>query len=154
MFGAAVDVQGNSGLPGSLNAAVYQTTTSAMVKAQAPVFPMTVTSNIGATVSSATANIQYRPQDVGTSGSVYTFFVAPSTKVVNAATMDKSAVLATRPKGDIQKDDSVQCVLAQLNQSGQLQAVSASNLQAYVTGVLSAQGQTIAVLSNTPTSSI
>ena len=107
-FGAAVDVHGDAGLPGSLNAAVYQTSTSVMVKAQAPVFPMTVTSNIGATVSNATANIQYRPQDVGTTGSVYTFFVAPSTKVVNAATMDKSAVLATRPTGNVEKDDSVQ----------------------------------------------
>jgi hypothetical protein len=43
----------------------------------------------------------------------------------------------------------VACVLAQLNASGQLQAVSASSLQAYITGVLSAQGQAVQVINGT-----
>jgi hypothetical protein len=154
IFAAVVDSRPIAGLPGSRNVAFYYVRTKATIKATTPVFPMTVTKNIGPTVSSATADIQFRPQDVGTSGAVFTFFVAPSTKVVNAATMDKSAVLATRPKGDIEKDGSVQCVLAQLNSSGQLQAVSASNLQAYVTGVLSGQGQAVTMLNNTLTANI
>jgi hypothetical protein len=48
----------------------------------------------------------------------------------------------------------VACVLAQLSSSGQLQAVSASSLQAYVTGVLSAQGQAVTVINGVPTASI
>src|SRR5204863_7094254 len=47
-----------------------------------------------------------------------------------------------------------QCVLAQLNSSGQLQAVSASNLQAYVTGVLTGQTQAVTILNNVPTANI
>jgi hypothetical protein len=40
----------------------------------------------------------------------------------------------------------VQCVLAQLSASGQLQSVSAAALQAYVSGVLSSQGQAVQIL--------
>src|SRR5262249_37335358 len=132
----------------------YTAFTGIPVKAQAtPVFPMTVTSNIGPVTSNASAQIQYLPQDVGTTGSVFTFFVAPSTRVVNAATMEKSAPLGIRAKGS-EKAVAVECVLAQLNGSGQLQAVSASNLQAYVTGVLSGQGQAVQLLNNTLTANI
>jgi hypothetical protein len=53
-----------------------------------------------------------------------------------------------------EKDTPVPCVLAQLNASGQLKAVSASSLQAYVTGVLSGQGQAVTVLNNVPTVNI
>ena len=106
-----------------------------------PVFPMTVTSNIGAAVSSASAVISYRPQDVGTTGSVYVFAMAPAT-----------ALHATATGGE--KDQPVQCVLAQLNASGQLKAVSVSALQAYVTGVLTAQGQAVTILNNAPTANI
>jgi len=103
------------------------------------VFPMTVTGSIGPTVSSATATFQPRPQDAGTQRSVYVFAYAPSTVVRNATT---------------EKDGIVQCVLAQLNSSGQLQAVSAANLQAYVTGVLSGQGQAVTILNNVATANI
>jgi hypothetical protein len=44
------------------------------------------------------------------------------------------------------KDTSVACVLAQLNASGQLQQASASTLQAYISGVLSSQGQAVTIL--------
>jgi hypothetical protein len=150
-FTKVVDRNGTQ--PGITTVAAYAIETHFTIKAQAPVFPMTVNANIGPTVSNATANIQFRPQDVGSTGSVYTFFVAPSTKVLNAATMEKSAALAVRPKG-AEKDASVQCVLAQLNSNGQLQAVSASNLQAYVTGVLSGQGQAVSLLNNVATANI
>src|SRR6185503_20533737 len=53
-----------------------------------------------------------------------------------------------------EKDTPVPCVLAQLNASGQLRAVSASSLQAYVTGVLGGQGQAVTVLNNVPTVNI
>jgi hypothetical protein len=127
----------NPGTTGTKNLAYYEQYTHAVLKAATPPFPMTTNVSIGPTVSSASANIQFRPQDVGTTGSVYTFFVAPSTKVLNAAA-ERGAWLGHVPKNA--KDGSVQCVLAQLNASGQLQAVSTSSLQAYVTGVLSGQG--------------
>jgi hypothetical protein len=44
----------------------------------------------------------------------------------------------------------VQCALAQLNAQGELVAVSAASLQAYVSGVLSAQGQSVTVLNGIP----
>ncbi len=118
-----------------------------------PVFEMTVTTNITPTVSSATANIQYRPADVGRSGSVYAFAVAPQNLVKMAGVRDPLVV----GKAKISKatgDTPVACVLAQLNSSGQLQAVSASSLQAYVTGVLSSQGQAVSVLDGVATASI
>ncbi|HEX4943617.1 MAG TPA: hypothetical protein VFV55_04640, partial [Usitatibacteraceae bacterium] len=49
--------------------------------APVPVFPMTVRSNISSTSATATADIQFRPQDVGASGSIYSFAVAPSALV-------------------------------------------------------------------------
>src|SRR6185436_10204521 len=59
-----VDRNGTA-LPSATTRAYYQIHTQLTIKAQAPIFPMTVTSNIGPTVSNATANIQFRPQDVG-----------------------------------------------------------------------------------------
>jgi hypothetical protein len=117
-----------------------------------PVFQMTVTAAIGATTSNASAQIQYRPQDVGTSGSVFVFAIAPSTVVRNAAT-NKAAFLGAYARGG-NADTPVQCVLAQLNSSGQLQAVSTSALQAYITGVLGSQGQAVTILDGVPTANI
>ncbi len=117
-------------------------------------FPMTVTANIGATVSSASANIQYRPQDVGAAGGVFTFAVAPATitKSADGGEPPLKVGFAKTAGGD--KDTSVACVLAQLNSSGQLQAVSASSLQAFVSGVLSSQGQAVTILNGVPTVNI
>jgi hypothetical protein len=150
-FQAVVDKHPDPALTGSVNVALYGRTTRLTLKAQAPIFPMTVNANIGPVVSNASANIQYRPEDVGTTGSVYVFAVAPSTRVLNAS-FDKDAQVAAWPKGA--KDASVQCVIAQLNSNGQLQAVSASSLQAYVTGVLSGQGQAVTLINNVLTANI
>ncbi len=120
----------------------------------ATAFPMVVNSNIGATVSSASASIQYRPQDVGASGSVYTFAVAPQTLVKASHGEDGSLFVGFAKSTAGGKDTSVACVLAQLNASGQLQSVSASSLQAYVTGVLSSQGQAVTIINNVPTVNI
>jgi hypothetical protein len=117
----------------------------------APVFPVTVTTSVTPSTTSASATLQFRPQDVGTSGSVYVFAVAPATIVQGAATQ-KDVRIAWTAK-DAEKD-SVACVLAQLNAAGQLQAVSVSSIQAYVTSVLSGQGQAVTVLNGVPTVNI
>jgi len=141
------------GPDGSWRTSNYHATTNIPIKAQAnPVFQMTVSSSITPTVANATAQVQPRPQDVGTTASVFVFAVAPSNKVVNASAA-KAAGIAWKAEGAT-KDDPVQCVLAQINSSGQLQAVSASNLQAYVTGVLSAQGQAVSILNNVATPNV
>src|SRR6185369_9804898 len=103
-------------------------------------------------VANVQAQIQFRPEDVGKTGAVYVFALAPSTIVKNAATT-KDSRLGWKASGTLQ-DAPVPCVLAQLNLSGQLQAVSASSLQAYVSGVLSSQGQAVTVLDGVPTASI
>jgi hypothetical protein len=116
-----------------------------------PVFPMVVTASIDATSATARADIQFRPQDVGTSGSIYVFAVAPVTLVKGA--IPKDAHFGWMSKGG-PKDTPVQCVLAQLTAGGQLAAVSVSTLQAYLTSVLGSQGATIQILNGTPTVNI
>jgi hypothetical protein len=123
-----------------------------IITVTAPVFPMTVTTSVTPTTSSASATLQFRPQDVGTNGSVYVFAMAPASIVHAAADMQKDARVAWTAKGS--EKDSVACVLAQLNAAGQLQAVSVSSIQAYVTGVLSGQGQAVTVLNGVPTVNI
>ena len=115
-----------------------------------PIFPMTVTANIGPVVSNASAVIQYRPQDLGTVGSVFVFAVAPASMVAGAVPADPLRMKATSEG----KDTPVQCVLAQLSSSGQLVAVSPSSMQAYITGVLTAQAQAVTILNGVPTVNI
>lgn len=128
------------------------------LKATEPPFRMTVTSSITPATASASAQIQFRPEDVGKQGSIYVFAVAPAAIV-------KDAFAAKRVPGDPfagyswmstgEKDAvPVQCVLAQLSSSGQLVGVSASSLQAYVSGVLSAQGAAVTILNGVPTVNI
>jgi hypothetical protein len=104
-----------------------------------PVFPVSVTGSITPTTANAQATFQPRPQEAGTSQSVYVFALAPPGIVRNAIAV---------------KDTPVACVLAQMNTSGQLSAVSASNLQATVTGVLNAQGNAVTVLNNVSTPNV
>jgi len=52
------------------------------------------------------------------------------------------------------KDTAVACVLAQLKANGQLQAVSAAAVQAFVAGVFTSQGQAVTVLNGVPTVNI
>ena len=127
-------------------------TFTADIPAAKPVFPMVVTGSIDFAQANIAAAIQFRPQDVGTAISVYVFALAPTTKVVNAATA-KEGHLGLLAKGS-PKDAPVQCVLAQLNPSGQLHAVSASNLQAATTNTLSSQGAAVTVLNNVSTPQI
>ncbi len=153
-FNAFVDDGRNAAL-GSYNAAIYRSETAIRVKAERPQpFPMTVTSSIGPTVASASAVIQYRPQDVGSTGSVYVFALAPADLAKAAPAGDPPLVVGKTISANGRKDTAVSCVLAQLNASGQLQAVSVSSLQAYITGVLSSQGQAVTLLNGVPTVNI
>jgi hypothetical protein len=151
-FGAVVDLKPNGALPGSVNAASYVARTEVTIKAEAPIFPITVTSNIGATTSSATATIQYRPQDVGHTGSVFVFAHVPASLLGITVALARTGSGATVPA--LPLDTPNPCVLAQLNANGQLVPVTASSMQPYVSGVLGAQGQTVTILNNTATSSV
>ena len=84
----------------------------------------------------ASAQIDYRPEDVGKVESTYVFAVAPGNIVKSAP-------------GEAAKD-ALACVLAQLDATGQLRAVSTGNLQAFVTGALSSQSQSITILNAIP----
>ena len=149
-FIAVVDRRPVAALPGSENVAYYARSTVAAIKAQAPIFPLTVNANIGPTVSNATATFVPRPQDAGKNA--YVFAVAPASVVKNAVA-ETGAHLGMTAKG-AEKDVAVQCVIAQLNASGQLQAVSTSSLQAYLTAVIAGQSQAVTLLNNVPTTNI
>ena len=117
--------------------------------APAPVFQMQVQATFDATAN-VTATFQPRPQDVGATSSVFVFAVAPVTVVKRS--LEKAQGFGHIAQGDA--DTPVQCVLAQLSSSGQLTAVSASNMQAYVTGVLSGQGQAVTLLNGVPVANV
>ena len=108
-----------------------------------PIFLVLATNANG----SVSATLQFRGQDLNTVGSVYVFAVAPATSIQGGLAKDAKVVgHATARAGT--KDDSVACVLAQLDASGQLTSASASSLQAYVSGVLGAQGQSVTILNS------
>ena len=117
-----------------------------------PVFPMVVTSNINSVSATASAAIQYRPQDVGTQGNVFVFALAPATLVQGALSADVLKVGFA--KDEKKADTPVACVLAQLNSAGQMTAVSSANLAAYLSGVLSAQGASVSILNGVPTGNV
>jgi hypothetical protein len=123
-------------------------TFTAKLAAASPVFPMLVDGSVTPTTTDVDAAIQPRPQDVGKSESIYVFVHAPSNLVSGAKRVGPgSPVNAT-------KDDTVVCVLAQVDSSGHLVAVSASTMKAYLTGVLTSQTQAVQVLNNVPTANV
>ncbi|MCM2327478.1 MAG: hypothetical protein NDI88_06295 [Lysobacter sp.] len=96
-----------------------------------------------------TASVRFRPEDVGETGNVYVFAVAPASIVKGGR--DPKAMRIGVAKGPAAKADApVACVLAQLSQAGQMVAVTADQLQAYLTGVLSAQGASVSILNGVP----
>ena len=113
-------------------------------------FPMVVSGSIGPIVANVAATIEFRPQDLGTTASVYVFALAPATTVRPAT--EPGEPLRIMAKGV--KADNVACVLAQLTSGGDLQQVSASQMQAYVTKILTGQAQAITVLNGVPTAQI
>jgi hypothetical protein len=122
-------------------------TFKADIAAPPPVFPMVVRSQIDANTANASADIQFRPQDVGRNGGVFVFASAPAPQVQGG--LLAKAVHLGNARSDAKAD--VPCVLAQLSPSGQLVATSAAQLQAVVTGAFSAQGQSVSILNNVAT---
>jgi hypothetical protein len=111
-----------------------------------PVFPMTVTGSITPTVTDIEAQVQPRPQDIGTNKSVFVFAHAPSNLV--------GGVVPQRSPAIGPDDGAIVCVLAQVDANGRLTAVSASTMQALLTGVLTSQSQTIQILDNVATPNV
>ncbi|MFZ3322406.1 MAG: hypothetical protein WA190_08550 [Usitatibacter sp.] len=136
------------GTPGIVSAGNF----TARLVGASPVFPMTVNQSVTPTTTNASATIQPRSQDVGVNASVYVFAHAPSNLVIGASPtkhVDGLPPIPAKPE-----DNAIVCVLAQVNSSGQLVAVSASTMQAYLTGVLSSQSQAVQILNNVQTSNV
>jgi len=107
-----------------------------------PPFQISVNPNIGPVVSSATAQIVPPAADLGKTVSLYVFAFAPRSLVKSASRL-------------AMKDDVSGCELAQYDPAtGQLRAASATNLAAAFTGTLTAQGQSVTILSNASTPAI
>lgn len=99
-----------------------------------------VRASIDARVANASAHLSFRLPDLGSAVNVYVFAFAPRILVQGVA-------------GGSQNHPA--CVLAQLDPvTGQLVAVSAVNLQAYVATVANAEGQAVRILANIPTAQI
>jgi alpha-tubulin suppressor-like RCC1 family protein len=93
------------------------------------------------------ADIRYRAQDVGATGSVYVFASAPASQVQLAGAAKDVVIVGKATRADGAKADEA-CLLAQVSANGQLRSVSGSNLSASVSGALGAQGQSVNVLGN------
>ena len=117
-----------------------------------PVFPLTVTGNVTPTTANVSAQIQFRPQDVGKTQSVYVFALAPASVVKNGMT-EKAERMGPVARF-LPEDGPVPCVLAQVNGSGQLSGVTASTMQPYTSGVLNSQGQSVSILNNVSTPNV
>jgi len=119
--------------------------------ASPPVFPMDVFGDLEPLAVSGAVTIQRRPQDVGILENVYVFAHAPSNLVHGAQTVKRDpgdhAAAATA-------DDAIVCVLAQVGADGRLTAVSASTMQAALTGVLSSQVQAQTLLNSVPAGNV
>lgn len=121
-----------------------------LVSPVAPIFGIDVESQITALTASATARLDFRPEDVGTEQSIFVFAVAPESEVLGA---DEDLPVG-HAKNAAKDDVPIGCVFAQLNAAGQMVAVNSSNLAAYLTGVLSAQGASVTILDGVPISNV
>jgi hypothetical protein len=137
----------NGGLQYSLNASPGSG--SGVLVPPKVVFPITVNSAITSTSASATAQVSPPAQQVGTQGSVFVFAHARLSALTPHADKRFLAPLSQKDGGSPDP-----CVLAQLNSSGQLTASSASSLQAYTSGVLASQSQSVTILNNVPTPNV
>ena len=123
-------------------------TFTASVASSAPVFPMSVTADITPTSANASALVQPRPQDVGQTASIFVFAQVPASLIAAPKRATPGPRAGAHPlDGDV-------CVLAQLGADGRLTAVSGSSMAPYLTGVLSSQAQSVAILSNASTPSL
>jgi len=95
-----------------------------------------------------TAALRFRPEDVGSTGSVFVFALAPASLVKAAADGTAPVAMGKAVSRSGAKADGADCVLAQPSPSGSLIAVTAAQLQASQSGVLSAQGASVTVLNS------
>src|SRR6185369_5605661 len=93
-------------------------------------------------------DIRFRATDAGKRKAVYAFFWAPAS-IVQGAAISKDRRFAAIEKAD--GDPPIACKLAQLDQSGQLQAVSAESLRASVIEGESAETTSITIDNIEPT---
>ena len=151
-FNAIVDSRTVPALPGASNTARYITATTVRIKTTVPVFPMTVRSNITPTTATASADILFKPEDIDRTASVFVFALAPTT-IVSGGTASEAMKIGYA-RTEQKAYTPIACVLAQLNASGQMVAVTSANLAAYLTGVLTAQGASVSILNGVPTSNV
>ncbi|MFZ3322405.1 MAG: hypothetical protein WA190_08545 [Usitatibacter sp.] len=128
------------------------TFTASLPASSPPVFPMTVNGSYTPTTTDVGATVQAPPQVVGQNASLFVFAHAPSNLVIGASPVKR--VASSPPASAVTKSDAIVCVLAQVNSSGQFVAVSASSMQAYLTGVLTSQSQAVEILNNVQTSNV
>ena len=119
----------------------------------APLFPIQPTNNITPTIANSTAQVSPPAALVGTVGSVYVFAHVRQSRLSPGPVEEKRGV-ATAPVRNTDGASPDPCVLAQLNANGTLTGTSASTMQAYTTGVLSSQSQTVSILNNVSTPNV
>lgn len=124
------------------------TTNGAPDTSTSPPFSMTVTGTITATSANVQAQVVPPPQLVGTAASIYVF------AHVRESLLAPKKAAAPAPERTKDGPAPDPCVLAQLNANGQLVPVTASSLQAYLTGVLGSQSQLLTILSNVATANV
>ena len=107
------------------------------------VFPLAVRSELGPERATVNADLRFRSEDIGRTGSIFVFASAPATRVRNGLASN-AVKLGVSTKAD------TPCVLAQANAAGQLTAVTSGQMQALVTGTLAGAGTSVTVLNNTP----
>src|SRR5205085_128169 len=95
-----------------------------------PSFLVTASGNATTAIVNVSANVQFRPQDVGKSIFIFAYSPAAITK---GASLEKG---------------TQDCVLSQLDPNGQPVSTSASGLGAAVTNVTNSQSQAVNALSN------
>jgi hypothetical protein len=115
-------------------------------------FPMGVTGTIDFDRGDLSADVHFRSQDVAARKNIYVFAVAPSTRVKRAT--GGAATIVGLAAGASPKAVAVQCVIAQLTSSGELQAALASNLTPALSNVQASQSQAVTVLNNVATSQV
>lgn len=101
--------------------------------ASVPAFLVVASGTVSSQDLGVVANVRFRPQDIGNPIHVFAY------------------VAAERLPGASKTDA---CALAQLNAAGQLVAVTAANLQSYLTDVMSSQGQAVSIVNNVAASQV
>ena len=117
---------------------------------QNPVFHMTVSGRTNPATANISADVFFRPQDVGATATVYVFALAPASLVKNVPLTALSNHIGPVTRSGNPADIIEACVLAQLV-AGELTFATTATLQATSTGVLGSAGATVSVLNGVST---